>query len=130
MIVLFVSLHQLNVLLLVVLCCDLLGPHIVIVPKSVVGNWIREFKKWCPAIRAVKMGGTKEERETFIKNELDMDSKTKRHKFDVVVTSYEGMLKEKGKFSKISWNYVIIGTKEKRKMCSVCPIKFLNHCFL
>jgi len=22
--------------------------HLIIMPKSVVGNWIAEFKKWCP----------------------------------------------------------------------------------
>lgn len=29
------------------------GPHIVIVPKSTLANWMNEFKKWCPSIRAV-----------------------------------------------------------------------------
>jgi SWI/SNF-related matrix-associated actin-dependent regulator of chromatin subfamily A member 5 len=79
------------------------GPHIAIVPKSVTGNWIREFKRWCPSIRAIKMGGTKEERQKFIEQDLPLDPATGKHKFDVLVTSYEGILKEKGRLSKIDW---------------------------
>jgi SWI/SNF-related matrix-associated actin-dependent regulator of chromatin subfamily A member 5 len=79
------------------------GPHITIVPKSVTGNWIREFKRWCPSIRAIKMGGTKEERQKFIENDLPLDPATGKHKFDVLVTSYEGLLKEKGRLSRIEW---------------------------
>lgn len=40
------------------------GPHMVIVPKSTLHNWINEFKKWCPVIRAVKFHGNQDERVT------------------------------------------------------------------
>ena len=27
------------------------GPHMVLVPKSTLANWMNEFKKWCPTLR-------------------------------------------------------------------------------
>lgn len=38
------------------------GPHMVIVPKSTLGNWMNEFKRWCPMLRATKFIGNAEER--------------------------------------------------------------------
>ena len=29
------------------------GPHLVIVPKSTLPNWMSEFKRFCPSIRTV-----------------------------------------------------------------------------
>jgi SNF2 family DNA or RNA helicase len=36
-----------------------LGPHLVIVPKSTLGNWIREFNFWYPDAKAIKFHGAK-----------------------------------------------------------------------
>jgi SNF2 family DNA or RNA helicase len=33
------------------------GPHVVLVPKSTLANWMNEFKKWCPTLRAVCLIG-------------------------------------------------------------------------
>lgn len=38
------------------------GPHMVIVPKSTLANWMAEFERWCPSLRAVCLIGDQETR--------------------------------------------------------------------
>mmetsp|Transcript_28437 Transcript_28437/g.88000 ORF Transcript_28437/g.88000 Transcript_28437/m.88000 type:complete len:1159 (-) Transcript_28437:112-3588(-) len=89
---------------------DIRGPHICIVPKSVVNNWMREIRKWCPTLRPVKLLGDKHERARVLREELrDPNS------FDVCVTSYEGVLKEKAGLCKINWRYLLIDEAHRIK---------------
>ena len=38
------------------------GPHMVVVPKSTMGNWLREFGRWCPSLNAFKFHGDGDQR--------------------------------------------------------------------
>lgn len=78
------------------------GPHLVIVPKSTLDNWKREFAKWTPEVNVLVLQGAKEERHELI-NERLVDEK-----FDVCVTSYEMVLREKSHLKKFAWEYIII----------------------
>eukprot|EP00656_Telonema_subtile_P050795 TRINITY_DN6671_c0_g1_i12.p1 TRINITY_DN6671_c0_g1~~TRINITY_DN6671_c0_g1_i12.p1 ORF type:complete len:482 (-),score=105.47 TRINITY_DN6671_c0_g1_i12:39-1484(-) len=85
------------------------GPHIIIVPKSTLGNWCRELGRWCPDFKVLRFHGNKEERISLRTNELaSMD-------WDVCVTSYEMILKEKGALGKINWEYIVIDEAHRIK---------------
>jgi len=81
---------------------DITGPHLVVVPKSTLDNWKREFAKWTPEVNVLVLQGAKEERNTLI-NERLIDEK-----FDVCITSYEMILREKSHLKKFAWEYIII----------------------
>ena len=85
------------------------GPHMIIVPKSTLHNWMNEFRKWCPSLRPVKFHGNAEQRETQ-KNTLLQPGK-----FDAVITSYEMVIKEKNFFKKTYWRYIIIDEAHRIK---------------
>jgi SNF2 family DNA or RNA helicase len=38
------------------------GPHLIIVPTSVLLNWELEFKKWCPSLKILTYFGSAKER--------------------------------------------------------------------
>ncbi len=46
------------------------GPHLLIVPKSTLQNWMNEFKRWVPSLSAVCLTGSKEERAEQIQNTI------------------------------------------------------------
>lgn len=47
-------------------------PHLIIVPKSTLGNWINEIKRWCPLLKPLKFHGDAEERENIKKQHLSV----------------------------------------------------------
>uniref|UniRef100_M4B8C8 Uncharacterized protein n=1 Tax=Hyaloperonospora arabidopsidis (strain Emoy2) TaxID=559515 RepID=M4B8C8_HYAAE len=84
------------------------GPHIIIVPKSTVGNWMKELKRWCPSINAFKFMGSKDERA------LQRETVVKRN-FDALVLSYEVAIIEKAILQKIKWKYLLIDEAHRVK---------------
>ncbi|KAK2116272.1 SWI/SNF- matrix-associated actin-dependent regulator of chromatin sub A member 5 [Saguinus oedipus] len=46
------------------------GPHMVLVPKSTLHNWMSEFKRWVPTLRSVCLIGDKEQRAAFVRDVL------------------------------------------------------------
>ncbi|XP_063696190.1 chromatin-remodeling complex ATPase chain Iswi [Culicoides brevitarsis] len=85
------------------------GPHIVIVPKSTLQNWMNEFKRWCPTLRAVCLIGDQDTRNAFIRDVLMPGE------WDVCVTSYEMCIKEKSVFKKFNWRYMVIDEAHRIK---------------
>lgn len=85
------------------------GPHLVAVPKSTLDNWNREFARWIPEIDVLVLQGVKDERQTLINERLVEE------KFDVCITSYEMILREKSHLKKFAWEYIIIDEAHRIK---------------
>jgi len=45
-------------------------PHLVIAPKSTIGNWMKEFNKWAPFFRVVNLIPTADRRDEILKNQM------------------------------------------------------------
>ncbi|XP_030803133.1 SWI/SNF-related matrix-associated actin-dependent regulator of chromatin subfamily A member 5 [Camarhynchus parvulus] len=85
------------------------GPHMVLVPKSTLQNWMNEFKRWVPTLRAVCLIGDKDQRAAFVRDVLLPGE------WDVCVTSYEMLIKEKSVFKKFNWRYLVIDEAHRIK---------------
>ncbi|KAH8739693.1 hypothetical protein FG386_003384, partial [Cryptosporidium ryanae] len=93
------------------------GLHLVLSPKSTIGNWMNEIKRFCPSINAVKFLGNGEERSELMNSTLvNVDNRNSPNgTCDVIVTSYEMLLKEKSWFMKRNYHSVIIDEAHRIK---------------
>lgn len=89
--------------------CGITGPHLICVPKSTLDNWKREFERWTPEVDVLVLQGAKEDRQKLI-NERLVDEN-----FDVCITSYEMVLREKSHLKKFAWEYIIIDEAHRIK---------------
>lgn len=85
------------------------GPHIVIVPKSTLDNWCREFNKWTPDVNVFVLQGDKETRNAT------MDERLFTFNFDICITSYEMVIREKAQLRKIAWQYIVVDEAHRIK---------------
>lgn len=78
------------------------GPHLVVVPTSVILNWEMEFKKWCPGFKIMTYYGNQEERRQKRRGWMDDNS------WNVLITSYQLVLQDQQVLKRRAWHYMIL----------------------
>ncbi|WCJ23714.1 Homeotic gene regulator [Euphorbia peplus] len=93
------------------------GPHLIVAPKAVLPNWINEFSTWIPEdeIKAILYDGRLDERK-LIREQLSRDGS-----FEVLITHYDLIMRDKAFLKKISWQYMIVdeGHRLKNHECAL-----------
>ena len=88
------------------------GPHLIVVPLSVLFNWIAEFKRWCPSIKVLRFHSNDAHEQARLKALMNDFEST-----EVVVTTYS-LLKSEGvkrAFQRVVWRSVILDEGHKIK---------------
>ncbi|XP_014118018.1 PREDICTED: helicase SRCAP [Pseudopodoces humilis] len=85
------------------------GPHLIIVPTSVMLNWEMELKRWCPSFKILTYYGAQKERR------LKRQGWTKPNAFHVCITSYKLVLQDHQAFRRKNWKYLILDEAQNIK---------------
>lgn len=85
------------------------GPYLVIVPLSTMPNWTLEFEKWAPRIKVILYKGSPNVRKQIQTQQL------RSGQFQVLLTTYEYIIKDRPVLSKIKWIHMIIDEGHRMK---------------
>ena len=78
------------------------GPHLIVVPTSVMLNWEMEIKKWAPAFKVLTYYGSQKERR------LKRVGWTKPNAFHICITSYKLVTQDHSSFRRKQWQCLIL----------------------
>lgn len=84
------------------------GPFLVIVPLSTLTNWNLEFEKWAPAVSRVVYKGPPNARK-------QQQQQIRWGNFQVLLTTYEYIIKDRPVLSKIKWTHMIVDEGHRMK---------------
>uniref|UniRef100_A0A6P6Y4G1 Chromatin structure-remodeling complex subunit snf21-like n=1 Tax=Dermatophagoides pteronyssinus TaxID=6956 RepID=A0A6P6Y4G1_DERPT len=87
------------------------GPHLIVVPLSTLPNWANEMQKWCATLRVLQYRGSKEERRS-------LNLLVARGRFNVLLTTFEYLLRERSSLAKLNWKLVIVDEGHRMKNSS------------
>ncbi|XP_022016554.1 ATP-dependent helicase BRM isoform X2 [Helianthus annuus] len=85
------------------------GPHLIIVPNAVLVNWKSELHNWLPNVSCIYYVGNKDQRSKLFTQEVS------KLKFNVLVTTYEFVMFDKTKLSRVDWKYIVIDEAQRMK---------------
>ncbi|KAJ5181076.1 HAS subgroup [Penicillium cf. griseofulvum] len=84
------------------------GPFLVIVPLSTLTNWNNEFDKWAPGVSKVVYKGPPNARK-------QQQQQIRWGNFQVLLTTYEYIIKDRPILSKIKWTHMIVDEGHRMK---------------
>lgn len=84
------------------------GPYLVIVPLSTLTNWTLEFERWAPSLKTIIYKGPPVARKA-------LQNLVRAGDFQVVLTTYEYIIRDKAVLSKIKWVHMIIDEGHRMK---------------
>jgi chromodomain-helicase-DNA-binding protein 1 len=76
------------------------GPYLVVVPLSTIGAWQMQFKNWAPDLNVICYMGSAASRAVIRQFEF---GPLKGLKFNVLLTTYEFILKDRMDLGQIKW---------------------------
>lgn len=76
------------------------GPFLCVVPLSTIPAWQMQFKYWAPDMNVICYQGSAKSREVIRQYEF---GPAKKLKFNVLLTTYEFILKDKLDLGSIKW---------------------------
>jgi SNF2 family DNA or RNA helicase len=85
------------------------GPHLVVVPTSVIVNWETELKRFCPALKVLCYYGPAKRRKEL------RTGWTKSNWYHVVITSYQLAVQDAFAFKRKRWYYMVLDEAQNIK---------------
>ncbi|EMR09909.1 hypothetical protein PNEG_01669 [Pneumocystis murina B123] len=93
-----------TIALLSYLACEkgIWGPHLIVVPTSVMLNWEMEFSKFAPGFKVLTYYGNLNQRKNKRKGWYKPDT------FHICITSYQLVIHDQQPFRRKKWHYLIL----------------------
>ena len=107
------------------------GPFLVVAPLSTIGHWQREFAAWTPHLETLVYYGSEDDRtvigdyglqwvdtktgKSVRQNRADRASSSCHFKWDIMITTYETILRQPKLFHGIHWHLILVDEGHRLK---------------